>query len=126
MDQYNKLNYDFIYNSLAVDAASLGDHPPWGVTDVNTCVNKSPESGFKGAGGAIFTGFYPNWSKLSYGEKQYIFEERDRINIKGGGKRKSFYKKNGAGLHPSSPKKKAAHKIQREISSLKAKCKELE
>ena len=30
----------------------------------------------KGAGGAIFTGFYPNWSKILEGEKQSIFEDK--------------------------------------------------
>ena len=69
LDQSNKVTYDFISNSLAAEAASLGDHNPQEVVDVNTCGKKSPERGVKGAGGAIFTGFYPNWSKLSDGEK---------------------------------------------------------
>ena len=73
--------------------------------DVNTCGKKAPESGFKGAGGAIFTRFYPNCYNLSDGEKQYIFDERERLKIKVGGKRKSFNNKNRAGMHPSSPKK---------------------
>ena len=58
----------------------------------------------KVAGGAIFTGFYPNGLKLSGGEKQSIFDERKQLNIKVGGKRKYFNKKNIAGLFPSSPK----------------------
>ena len=70
--------------------------------------------------------FYPNWSKLSEGYKQSIFDERGKLDIKGGGNHKPLNKKNISGLHPSSPKKKAAQKIHREISSLKAKCKELE
>ena len=115
--------YDLILNSLAAEAIIIWDHNPRGVADVNTYNKKSPESGVKGAGGAIFAIFYPNWSKLSDGEKQSIFDERGRLNIKSGGKRKSFNNKNRAGLHPSSPKKKAAQYIQREISSLKAKCK---
>ena len=65
-------------------------------------------------------------SKLSYKEKQYIFDKRERLNIKGGGNHKSFDKKNRVGLHPSSPKKKAAQEIKRKISYLNAKCKELE
>ena len=42
------------------------------------------------------------------------------------GKRKFFDKKNRAGMHPSSPEKKAAQNIQGNISYLKAKCKECE
>ena len=106
LDQANTVAYDFISNSLAAEAASLVDHHPQRVADVNTRGKKAPEIGVKGAGGAIFIGFYPNWSKLLDREKQYIFDERERLNIKGGGKRKSFDKKNRAGLHPSSPKRK--------------------
>ena len=120
------MTYDFISNSLTAEASIIGDHNPQGVVDVNTCGDKAPESGVKGAGGAIFTRFYPNCYHLSDGEKQYIFDERETLNIKGGGKCKSFDNKNRAGLHPSSQKNKAAHNIQRKISSLKAKCKELE
>ena len=64
LDQANTVTYDFIYNSLAAEASSLGDHTPLGVADINTCGDKAPDSGVKGAGGEIFTGFYPNWSKL--------------------------------------------------------------
>ena len=42
MDQANTVTYDFISNSLAADAASLWDHTPLGVADVNTCGKKSP------------------------------------------------------------------------------------
>ena len=125
MDQANTVNHKFISNSLAAEAASIGYHNPWGVADVNTCDEKAPESGVKGAGDPIFTGFNPNGSKLSDGEKQSIFDKRERLNIKGGGKRKSSDKKNRAGLHPSSQKNKADQDIQREISYLKAMCKEL-
>ena len=111
---------------MTAEAASLGDHNPQGVAGVNTCGEKAPEIVVKGAGGAIFTRFYPNWSKLLDGEKQSFFDERERLNIKVGGKRKYFDKKNRAGMHPSSPKKKADQEIQRNISSLKFKCKELE
>ena len=65
--------------------------------------------------------------KLSDGEKKSIFDEREQLNIKGGGKRKSFNNKNRAGLHPSSPEKESGSgDKKREISYLKAKCKELE
>ena len=126
MYQANTVTYDFISNSLESEAASLGDHNLRGVTDVKTCGEKAPESGIKGAGGAIFAGLYPNWYKLSDGEKLSVFDKRDRLNINGGGKRNSFNKKNRSGMHPSSPKNKSAQDIQIEISYLKAKCKELE
>ena len=70
LDQANTVNYDFISKSLSAEAVSLGDHNPRRVADVNTRSEKVPESGVKGAGGAIFTGFYPNWSKLSDEEKK--------------------------------------------------------
>ena len=63
-DQANTVTYDFISNSLAAEATILGDQTPQGVTDVNTRDEKSPESGVKGSGCAIFTRFYPIWSKL--------------------------------------------------------------
>ena len=119
------MTYNFIANSMAAESASLVYHPNRGVVDINTRDEKAPESGVKEAGGAIFTGFYPNWPKLLDREKQSIFDERERLNIKGEGKHKSFDKKNRAGLHPSSSKK-AAQKVQHKISYLKAKCKELE
>ena len=46
--------------------------------------------------------------------------------MKCGGKQNSFDKKHIAALHPSSTEKKSAQNIQHKISSLKAKCKELE
>ena len=55
--QANTVTYDFISKSLSAEAVSLGDHTPQGVADVNTRVKKAPDSGVKGAGGAIFTGF---------------------------------------------------------------------
>ena len=72
----NIVTYDFIFNSLAAESASLGYHTPCRAADVNTCGKKAPENGAKGAGGEIFTGFYSNWSKLSEREKKSIFDER--------------------------------------------------
>ena len=87
------MNYNFIANILAAVFASLGDHIPQVVTDINTRGKKAPETGGKGAGGTIFTRFYPNWCKISGGEKIYIVDEMEQLNIKGRGKRKSFKKK---------------------------------
>ena len=83
MVQANTVTYDFISNSLVSKATSIGEHNPQGVVYVNKYGEKSPESSVKGSGGAIFTGLYPNWSKIFDGEKQYIFDNRYRLNIKG-------------------------------------------
>ena len=57
LDQTNTVTYDFIWNIQAAEAASIGDHNPRGVTDVNTCGNKSLKIGVTGVGGAILTRF---------------------------------------------------------------------
>ena len=72
---------------------------------VNTRGKKARERGVKVTGGTIFTRFYPDWFKLSKGEKKSIFDERERLNIKGRGKHKSFDKKNRAELYPSGTKR---------------------
>ena len=64
VDQSNTVTYDFISNILVAETASLGDHNPRGVADVNNCGKKALDSGVKGAGSPIFTGSYPNWSKI--------------------------------------------------------------
>ena len=61
LDQANTVTYEFISNSLVSEVSSIGDHNPWGFADVKNCCEKASEIGVKGAGGAIFTGFYPNW-----------------------------------------------------------------
>ena len=72
--QANTVTYYFINNRKAAGAASLGYHSPQGVANVNTHGEKATESSVKGTGGAIFTGVYSNWSKLSDGETQSIFD----------------------------------------------------
>ena len=126
MDQANTVTYEFVSNSLAAEAASLGDHPPRGVLDVNTCGDKAPERGVKGSGGVLFNGFYSNWSKLSDEEKKSIFGKRELLNINGRGKRNYHYKKKQSRVASIKSKKKAAQKIQHNISYLKANFKELE
>ena len=64
LDQSSTVTYDFISKIMTAEAASIGDRNPQGVADVNNCGEKAPESGVKGESGAIFTGFYPNWSKI--------------------------------------------------------------
>ena len=67
------MTYNCISKIMEAESATLGDRTPQGFGDVNTCGKKVPESGVKGDSGEIFTGFYPNLSKLSSREKQYIF-----------------------------------------------------
>ena len=126
LDQSNTGKYYFIANSMEAEATSLGNHTTQGVRDVNAHGKKAPESGVKGAGGAIFTGFYPNWSKLSGVEKQSILDERQLINIKDGGKRKFSDNKIQNRAASITFNNKAAQKIQRDISYLKTKCKKIE
>ena len=109
--QANTVTYDFIDNSMASEAASLGDCTPWGIRYVNTRGKKVTESSVKGAGGAIFNRFYPNWYKLSDGENQYIFDEMEKLNIKIGGKRKSVCRGKQSRSASIKSKQKAAQKI---------------
>ena len=111
---------------MAEEATSLGEHTHGGVRYVNTHGEKAPESGVKGSGGAIFTGFHPNWYNLLDREKQSIFDNRERLKIKGGGKLKSSDKKKQIRASYIKSKKKSSQKIQGNISFLKAKCKKLE
>ena len=55
-----------------------------------------------------------------------IFDERERLNTKGRGKRKSFNKKIQSRDASINSKKKEAQNIQCKTSYLKSKCKELE
>ena len=41
LDQANTVTYEFIYNIMAAEAASIGYHTPQGVADVNTCGKKA-------------------------------------------------------------------------------------
>ena len=117
MDQSKKATYDFIAKSLEAYAVSIGDPPPRGVADINTRGKKTLESGIKGEGGAILTGFYPNRSKTLDGEIQCIFDEKERLNSKGRGELNSLDKKNRASLHPSSLKIKRL-RISKAISHI--------
>ena len=64
--QFNTVTYKFIANGMVAYSTILGyPPPPRGVGDVNALGERAPERGVKVSDGAIFTGFYPNWSKLS-------------------------------------------------------------
>ena len=94
------MTYKFIANSLVAEAASLGDHTPQGVRDLNTYGDKASESGVKGAGGAIFSGF--TQIGLSYwAERSYISSTRGNDSTsKSEGISSPSNRKKIAGLHP--------------------------
>ncbi len=109
---------------MAAEAASLPDHAPnrqaSGV-DRHPTPGSAPASGIKGLNGEIFTGFYKNFQSLSDDEKQAIFEEQKRLNIK---------TRRGRGANPKKGKtsaiqsnKKAMSKMTRKIASLETKLK---
>ena len=100
LDQANIVTYKFIANSLVAEAASLGDHTPQGVRDLNTYGDKASESGVKGAGGAIFSGF--TQIGLSYwAERSYISSTRGNDSTsKSEGISSPSNRKKIAGLHP--------------------------
>jgi hypothetical protein len=112
------VTYDFIANSLAVEAASLSDYVPnrqaSGV-DSKGAKDSAPASGVKGQDGTIFTGYYPNWNAIPNEDKVLVYDERKRLGIEG--------KKRPRRSKPSAikTKKKNLTKLTREIASLKTK-----
>jgi hypothetical protein len=124
LDKEGEVNYDFIANSMAAEAASLPDHVPnrqaSGVGSQGT-PNAAPPTGIKGSNGEIFTGFYKNFQSLSEDDKQAIFNERKRLNITP--KRSRVGKSKASAI---TVKKKALAKMNREISSLKTRLKGME
>jgi hypothetical protein len=126
LDKAGEVTYDFLANSMAAEAASLPDHAPnrqaSGV-DRHPASGSAPTSGIKGANGDIFTGFYKNFQSLSDYEKQATFDERKRLNIN---------PKKSCGNHSKKGQtsaikvnKKTLSKMTREISSMKARLKDV-
>ena len=124
LDKAGEVTYDFLANSMVAEAASLPDHAPnrqaSGV-DRHPAPGSAPTSGIKGANGDIITGFYKNSQSLSDDEKQAIFEERKRLNINKGKSRGGPPKKSKTSV--ININKKTLSKMNREISSMKAKLK---
>jgi hypothetical protein len=126
LDKAGEVTYDFLANSIAAEAASLPDHAPnrqASGMDRHPAPGSLPTSGIKGANGDIFTGFYKNFQSLSDDEKQAIFDERKRLNIN---------PKKSCGNHSKKGQtsaikvnKKALSKMTREISSMKARLKDV-
>ena len=121
--QAKMVTYNFISKRLATEATSIGYYITQVFVDINTRGDKVSESGVKGTGGAIFTGFYPIWSTLSDREKKSFFGKWEHLNIKVGWKHKLSDKNKYIRSASIKSKKKASQKIQRDISSLIAKCK---
>jgi hypothetical protein len=126
LDKAGEVTDDFLANSMAAEAASLLDHAPnhqASGMDRHPASGSAPTSGIKGAKGDIFTGFYKNFQSLSDDEKQAIYKERKRLNIN---------PKESCGSHSKKGQtsaikvnKKTLSKMTREISSMKARLKDV-
>jgi hypothetical protein len=120
---HEEVSYDFIANSLAAEAAKSPDTSNRNAGAVNTRGGDSgaPEKGIKGPDGAIFTGYYKNFGRLSDSDKQAIYDERKRLNLP--------TTKMPAKKHRTSSiatKKKTLAKMHREIASMKSRFKAME
>jgi hypothetical protein len=117
------VTYDFIANSLAVEAASLSEYvsnrQASGI-GIKGGKDSAPASGVKGQDGTIFTGYYPNWNAIPNEDKVLVYDERKRLGIDG--------KKRPRRSKPSAikTKKKSLSTLTREIASLKAKFSKLQ
>jgi hypothetical protein len=124
LDTAGTVTYDFIANSLSVQATGQApDH----ATNRNTSAlgrgeAVAPDGGVTSNDGTIFTGYYPNWRQLTDANKQSVYDERKRLDIKNSPKgKKPPYK--GRQASATKAKKKEVVKLNRKISSLKAKLK---
>jgi hypothetical protein len=129
LDQTGEVTFDFIANSLAVEASkspdSAASRNASGVDTRGSGADSAPVSGVKGPDGVIFTGYYSNFAQLSDADKQTIFDERKRLGVTNAtGKRSG--KKRYAKASSIKAKKKTVAKMTREIASLKIKFKALE
>jgi hypothetical protein len=124
LDRDENVTFDFIANSLAKEAASLPEFNPNRQASAVDSRSGVPESGIRGPDGVIFTGFYKNFQQLSENDKQAIYDERKRLNIVPKKSRSERTKKRTTSAIKS--KKKTLVMMNREISSLKARLKDME
>ena len=125
LDGDTSVTYDFIANSLAVEATGTPDFAgSRQAAGVETQGGGAPVSGVRGSDGAIYTGFYKNFKQLSEADKQSILDERKRLNIVP----KKSRARGGGGRNASAIKsnKKSLVKLRREISALKKRLKGVE
>jgi hypothetical protein len=126
LDKAGEVTYNFLANSMAAEAASLPDHAhnrQASGLDRHPTPGSAPASGIKGANGDIFTGFYKNFQSLSDDEKQAIFDERKRLNINPKKNRGNHSRKGQTSAIKVN--KKTLSKMTREISSMKARLKDI-
>ena len=125
LDAEENVTYDFIANSLAVEATSLPDLAISRQTaGVETQNGAAPSKGVKGANGKIYTGYYKNFQQLSDDDKQAIFDERKRLGIEP--KKKGHRGGRKASAATTSKGDKSFDKMARQIASLKSRIKEVE
>jgi hypothetical protein len=124
LDVAGTVTYDFIANSLSVQATGQApDH----ATNRNTSGVGSrgdtlaPDGGVTSTDGTIFTGYYPNWQQLTDANKQSVYDERKRLDITSTKGKKPPYK--GRQTSAIKSKKKQVGKLNRKIASLKARLK---
>jgi len=115
------VTYDFIANSLAVEAASLPESSPNRQASGVESKGSAPSSGVKGADGSVFTGHYPNWDAIPKADKILVYDERKRLGISRGKKEKTRRSKPSA----VKTKKPDVTSMKREIATLKVKFKNL-
>jgi hypothetical protein len=129
LDQTGEVTFDFIANSLAVEASKSPDgsasRNTSGVDTRGSGSNSAPVSGVKGPDGVIFVGYYSNFAQLSDAEKQTIFDERKRLGVTNTTGKHSP-KDRHAKTSSIKAKKKTVAKMTREIASLQIKFKALE
>jgi hypothetical protein len=120
------VTYDFIANSLSAEAQKSADFVPnRQASGVGSHTGgPAPASGVRDEAGVIFTGYYPNFNKLSKGDKDTIQEERKRLGIQkhNGGKKPGGKPRNSSSIKSNKKKLKT---LKREIAAMKVTHKEL-
>ena len=82
LDQYKAVMFDFIANSMTVEASNLSENfPSCQASGLETQGKRgsAPDCGIMVLCGSIFTGFYKNFQHLSGDDIQAIFYERKRF-----------------------------------------------
>jgi hypothetical protein len=125
LDKVGDVDYEFIVNSISAEVANLSDYVSnRQASGVGTHADgmKAPASGVIGSDGKVFTGYYGNWKSLSQADKDSIFDERKRLNIKPKSSRRASAVK-GSSTHSLTvkEKKRELSTLTRKIASLKKK-----
>jgi hypothetical protein len=125
------VSYDFIANSLAIQATNLQEYQPPGNNErgkrnaSGLSSAPQPDSGIHDKQGNIFTGFYKDFFKMSDEDKDAVIKERKRLGITPRKKKQpGKHQHNGRKASAIKSKKTALKKLNRKISAAKTKLKE--